>query len=47
MAPSSVWKVHIDGAARGNPNDPRPDAVWDQLWSILEENGALKTAKRK
>jgi ribonuclease HI len=39
-AAASYW-------ARGNPNDPRPDAVWDQLWSILEENGALKTAKRK
>lgn len=29
--------------ARGNPNDPKPEDVWDQLWSILEESGVLKT----
>jgi ribonuclease HI len=33
--------------ARGNAHDPSPAVVWEQLWSILEENGALKTAKRK
>lgn len=29
--------------ARGNPNDPKPEDVWDQLWSILEEASVLKT----
>jgi ribonuclease HI len=33
--------------ARGNPNDPRPEDVWEQLWSILEEAGALRTARAK
>jgi ribonuclease HI len=33
--------------ARGNAADPNPAAVWEQLWSILEENGALKTPKRR
>ncbi len=28
--------------ARGNPADPRPEDVWDQLWTILEENGVVK-----
>jgi ribonuclease HI len=28
--------------ARGNAADPRPEDVWDQLWSVLEENGVLK-----
>jgi ribonuclease HI len=28
--------------ARGNSRDPDPNAVWDQLWSILEEGGLLK-----
>jgi len=30
----------------GNPNHPRPEEVWDQLWSILEEAGVLKAAQR-
>jgi ribonuclease HI len=30
----------------GNPNDPRPEEVWEQLWSILEEGGVLKTVRR-
>lgn len=28
--------------ARGNPNDPQPEAVWDQLWTILEDGGVLR-----
>jgi ribonuclease HI len=28
--------------ARGNPVDPKPEAVWEQLWSVLEENGVLR-----
>lgn len=31
--------------ARGRPNDPDPKQVWDQLWSILEENGVLRQAR--
>src|SRR5262249_21411252 len=28
--------------ARGNANDPKPEMVWEQLWSVLEDNGALR-----
>jgi ribonuclease HI len=28
--------------ARGNPQEPRPEDVWDQLWSILEDGGVLR-----
>jgi ribonuclease HI len=28
--------------AKGDANRPDPAQVWDQLWSILEENGVLK-----
>src|SRR5262249_33183828 len=28
--------------ARGNPTDPPPEAVWEQLWSILEEARMVK-----
>ncbi len=28
--------------ARGNPSDPKPELVWDQLQSILEEAGVLR-----
>jgi ribonuclease HI len=31
----------------GNPNHPRPEEVWDQLWSILEEAGVLKRTPAK
>jgi ribonuclease HI len=30
----------------GNPNQPRPEEVWEQLWTILEEAGVLKTGRR-
>jgi ribonuclease HI len=29
--------------ARGNPHDPKPEDVWDQLWTILEDGGVLRT----
>ncbi len=29
--------------ARGNPHVPKPEEVWDQLWSILEEGGVVKS----
>jgi ribonuclease HI len=32
--------------AAGNPNHPRPEEVWEQLWTVLEEAGALKTVQR-
>lgn len=28
--------------ARGNPGDPTPEAVWDQLWTVLEDHGVLR-----
>lgn len=28
--------------AEGNPHVPKPEDVWEQLWSILEENGVVK-----
>jgi hypothetical protein len=28
--------------ARGNAGDPRPEDVWDQLWSVLEDHGVLR-----
>jgi ribonuclease HI len=31
--------------AHGNANDPNPEAAWEQLWSILEEGGVLRTKK--
>jgi ribonuclease HI len=31
--------------ARGNPEMPPPEQVWDQLWSILEDNGVLRTTR--
>ena len=34
-AAASAW-------ARGNANDPAPELVWEQLWSVLEENGAVR-----
>jgi ribonuclease HI len=30
--------------ARGDANNPRPQDVWEQLWSILEEGGVLRAA---
>ena len=31
--------------AAGNPNEPRPEEVWEQLWTILEDAGILKTTR--
>lgn len=31
--------------ANGNPNHPSPEQVWDQLWSILEEQGLVRRAR--
>jgi len=28
--------------ARGNAEDPKPEMVWEQIWSVLEENGVLR-----
>lgn len=28
--------------AEGNPNFPKAEEVWDQLWNILQENGVVK-----
>jgi ribonuclease HI len=27
----------------GNPNHPRPEEVWEQLWTVLEDAGVLKS----
>lgn len=37
-AAASAW-------AQGNPNHPAPEQVWDQLWSILEEQGLLRRGR--
>lgn len=28
--------------AKGNPNHPRPEDVWEQLWTILEDAGVVR-----
>lgn len=28
--------------ARGNPADPSPEAIWEQLWSVLEDHRVLR-----
>jgi ribonuclease HI len=33
--------------ARGNPNQPPPEQVWEQLWTILEEGGVLRPARSR
>lgn len=33
--------------AAGNPANPPPEAVWEQLWTILEENGVLRAPRTK
>jgi ribonuclease HI len=32
--------------ARGNPQDPKPEQVWDQLWTILEDGGIVRAGGR-
>jgi ribonuclease HI len=39
-AVASAW-------ARGNPEDPRPEQVWEQLWTILEDGGVLRPARQR
>ena len=31
--------------ARGNPENPPAEAVWEQLWSVLEEQGVLRKTR--
>ncbi len=31
--------------ARGNPAEPKPEDVWEQLWTILEDGGVLRPSK--
>ncbi len=33
--------------ARGNPQDPKPEDVWEQLWTILEDGGVLRPARSR
>ncbi len=33
--------------ARGNPEDPKPAQVWEQIWTILEDGGVLKPARSR
>lgn len=39
-AVKKVWAAHDPGA-------PRPDQVWEQIWSILEESGVLKKTSKE
>jgi ribonuclease HI len=39
-AVASAW-------ARGNPEEPRPEQVWEQLWTILEDGGVLRPARQR
>ncbi len=32
--------------ARGNPNEPKAEDVWEQLWTILEDGGVLRTPRK-
>jgi len=33
--------------ARGNPREPAPESVWEQLWSIVEEHGVLRRPRKR
>ncbi|MCI0464770.1 MAG: ribonuclease HI family protein [Gemmataceae bacterium] len=33
--------------ARGNPRDPKPEDVWEQLWTILQDGGVLRPARSR
>ena len=33
--------------ARGNPHEPPPESVWEQLWSIVEEHGVLRRPRKR
>jgi ribonuclease HI len=32
---------------QGDPQAPTPEQVWEQLWSILDENGALRRSRSR
>ena len=32
--------------ARGDANDPKPEEVWEQLWTILQDAGLVRQASR-
>lgn len=33
--------------ARGNPREPAPESVWEQLWSIVEEHGLPRRPRKR
>jgi ribonuclease HI len=33
--------------ARGDINDPKPEAVWEQLWTILQDGGVLRAPRAR
>jgi ribonuclease HI len=39
-AAAGVW-------AKGDANNPPPEAVWEQIWSVLEEGGVLKRPRAR
>ncbi len=52
VAPPSVHEdaiICLQAAAiawsHGDASDPSAESVWDQLWSILEDNGVVRTAR--
>ena len=38
----AIWTRIGSAWAHGDANVPTAEDVWDQLWSILEENGVLR-----
>ena len=39
------WRWGAGACSRGDPALPAPEQVWDQLWSILQENGLTRTRR--